>query len=54
MRPDEHANCEAGWECMGCGHLVCPRCEPSPAEQELCQDCWWHDDPGTPGLDGVA
>lgn len=54
MKPDEHENCGALWECFGCGRLVCSRCEPSPPEEELCKDCWWIEDPGTPGLDGDA
>jgi hypothetical protein len=44
MNP-EHENCEAGWPCLGCGRTVCPRCEPSPNEFELCADCWWIADP---------
>lgn len=51
---DDHVNCEAPWECLGCGRSVCGRCDPSPGEQELCPECWWIEDPSTPGLDGVA
>ena len=40
-----HVNCEAPWTCMACGRRVCPRCEPSPNEPELCAECWWIDDP---------
>jgi hypothetical protein len=38
---DPHYHCEPPWECLGCGRDVCPRCEPSPAEEELCADCYW-------------
>ncbi len=44
--PDErfaanHTDCEPPWRCLGCESLVCPRCEPSPAEEELCAECYW-------------
>ena len=41
----EHANCDAAWTCRGCERDVCPRCEPSPGEQDLCAECWWTEDP---------
>jgi hypothetical protein len=44
-----HRNCEASWTCQGpCGREVCPRCEPSPGEFELCAECDWFskDTPG--------
>lgn len=44
----EHRNCDAPWRCGGCELLVCPRCEPSPAEEELCATCWWTQDPEGP------
>jgi hypothetical protein len=54
VKPPEHENCEAGWVCLGCDEVICPRCAPSPNEPELCADCWWIDDLSTPGLDGAA
>jgi hypothetical protein len=42
------------WTCLGCGRIVCGTCEPSPNEPELCDLCFWIEDPGTPGLDGAA
>jgi hypothetical protein len=41
-----HRDCEADWECVGCGRPVCPRCEVSPGEAVgLCPECWWTEDP---------
>lgn len=48
MLPDPipgHENCEPAWECKGCGRAVCPRCEVSPGEPDLCPECWEQDDP---------
>ncbi len=43
-----HRDCEAAWRCRGCQELVCPRHDPSPAEEELCADCFWREDPEGP------
>lgn len=42
-----HADCDAPWYCVRCDRPVCPRCEPSPGEQELCPECWWLNDDGS-------
>lgn len=49
---EEHENCEAPWYCKECERKVCPRCEPSPAEFELCAECDWVSD-DTPPRSGV-
>lgn len=42
-----HLNCEAPWVCTRCEERVCPRCEPSPGEFELCAECdWFSNDAG--------
>jgi hypothetical protein len=38
--PPLHENCDAPWYCERCELPVCPRCEVSPGEFELCRDCW--------------
>lgn len=43
-REHHHEVCDAPWECKGCGEDVCPRCHPSPAEFDLCADCYWIED----------
>lgn len=41
-----HLNCEAPWYCERCERPVCPRCDPSPGEFELCPECYWTTDEG--------
>ncbi len=43
-----HTHCEAPWRCVGCERLVCPRHEPSPAEEVTCAECFWREDPEGP------
>lgn len=40
LRATVHENCEPPWYCQRCGFEVCPRCEVSPGEPELCALCW--------------
>lgn len=40
----DHRDCDAPWTCGGCQERVCPRCEPSPGEYELCAECDWFGD----------
>lgn len=35
---------EAEWVCKGCDCVVCGQCDPSPAEEVLCVDCFETDD----------
>lgn len=38
---EAHRDCDAPWYCERCEKPVCPRCDPSPGEFNLCADCDW-------------